>query len=509
MSYDRNPPEPKADMTRRTVLKGTATSAILASTGLTAAGSSSALPVSITVAGEQFRNGQLASADLTKAYLGGIEKLQPQLNAFISVLAEEALRTAAERDAELRSGKDRGPLHGIPVVVKDLFAMRGTRTTAGSKSMENRVTDHDATVVSRLREAGCVILGKTNMNELAAGLSGTNSHFGDTHNPWSLDRSPGGSSSGTAAAIAAGLCLGGLGTDTGGSIRIPAAWSGTTGIRPTFGLVSVHGAVPRSLSLDSVGPLARNVHDLALLLDAIAGFDPHDRTSTLFQPRQSYARALADGVRGIRIGIVKDYTFRDVEPEVATAVRGAADAFSRLGADVREIRIEPLEGRMDYGKLFNEILLYEFNQILGERYRATPNATELYGPIVQNNIAVGSKVPRDAYEARLAERPFLTAEVKEAFRNVDALLTPALPTSAPLLKASAQDFNRGRQFTIPFSYTALPSIVVPCGFSPDGLPIGLQIVGDHFQEARLFQIAAAYEAETPFRSKRPSTFYAG
>jgi aspartyl-tRNA(Asn)/glutamyl-tRNA(Gln) amidotransferase subunit A len=465
-----------------------------------------ALPASIAEAGKWLRDGSLKSLDLTRAYLACIDRLEPKLNMFLTLMKDEALRTAAERDAELAAGKDRGPLHGVPIVVKDLFEMAGTRTTVGSRAFENRVTDQTATVVRKLLDAGVVVLGKTNMNEFAAGVSGTNAAFGDTHNPWALEHSPGGSSSGTAAAITAGLCLGGPGTDTGGSIRVPASWCGITGIRPSFGLVSLHGVFPRSHSLDTVGPLARTVRDLALLLDAMSGFDPDDRNSSFAQPRESYTTELERGVRGLRFGIVKDYTYRDVDAPVAAAVREAAETFASMGAEIKEIRVEPLEGRLDYTKLFNGILLYEFNQILGERYRNTPNAKELYGPIVQNNIEVGAKVSRADYEERLKERPFLIAQVKAAFEQVDAMLTPALPTVAPLLKASAQDFGRGRQFTIPFSYTALPSVVVPCGFSSEKLPIGLQIVGNHFQETFLLRIAAAFEAQTGFHAQRPPVF---
>src|SRR5229473_4535900 len=279
--------------TRRTVLAGIAAGGVSAVLKAAPAVARAAdLPTTIAEAGTRFRSGDLTSLDLTKAYLTGIEKLEPQLNAFIAVLKEEALKTATERDAELRAGRDRGRLHGVPIVVKDLFEMRGTRTTVGSKAFKDRATDRDATVVRKLLDAGVVVLGKTNMNEFAAGVSGTNATFGDTHNPWNLERSPGGSSSGTGAAITAGLCLGGPGTDTGGSIRVPASWLGITGIRPTFGLVSLDGVYPRSRSLDCVGPLARNVHDLALLLDVMAGFDPKDPNSAWAQPRTSYATRL-------------------------------------------------------------------------------------------------------------------------------------------------------------------------------------------------------------------------
>ncbi len=502
-------------LNRRDVLAGASAAAgilaVAGTSGRALAGGASAgkdgLPKSVVEAGKLFRSGSLTSKQLTEAYLSGIEKLEPQLNAFISVLNEEALRTAAERDEELKNGKDRGPLHGIPIVIKDLMDVEGTKTTVGSEAFKDRQSTSDATVVRKLKEAGCILLGKTNMNAFAAGVSGTNSTFGDTHNPWDLDRSPGGSSSGTGAAIAANLCLGGPGTDTGGSIRVPASWLGIAGIRPTFGLVSLKGLYPRSLSLDTTGPLAHNVRDLAIFLDAMAGFDPEDKNSALAQPRVSYTAALKDGVKGLRIGIVDNYTYANVDEPVAAAVKEAAKTFKDLGAEIVPIKVKPLEGQLDYAKLFSEILLYEFNQILGDQFRSTPDAERLFGPIVTDNIAKGSKVTTEQYESRIRERPFVIAEVKEAFRSVDALLTPSLPTTAPLLKAAAKDFGRGRQFTIPFSYTALPSVAIPCGFSPEGLPIGMQLVGNHFQEALLLRMAAAFEDATEFHKRRPPIFF--
>lgn len=464
------------------------------------------LPSSITEAGRRFRDGSITSEALTQHYFDCNAQYEPKLNAYILQLKDEALTTARARDAELAAGKDRGPLHGIPIVVKDLYDMSGKPTTVGSKAFRDRIVSGEATVVRKLQDAGVVILGKTNMNEFAAGISGTNTEFGDTHNPWGLDRSPGGSSSGTGALLAAGMCLGGTGTDTGGSIRVPASWCGIAGIRPTFGLVSLTGVFPRSLTLDTAGPLARNVRDLAILLDVMAGFDPKDPNSALAQPHGSYTDDLDRGVNGLRLGIIKDYTYRDVDPAVADAVKAAADVLSGLGAKIVETEIQPLGGRLDYNKLFSDVLLYEFNQILGERYRNTPNAKELYGPIVQNNIDVGSKVPHEVYEQRVRERPYIIAEVKSAFKQVDALLTPALPTTAPLLRASAQDYGRGRQFTIPFSYTALPSVVVPCGFDAQGLPIGLQVIGDHFQETLLLRIGMAFEHAVTYLSRRPPVY---
>ena len=496
---------------RRDVLAGASAAALAAGTGAlgfpnSAHAQSTQLPQSVGAAADAFRAGDLSSRELTQAYLDCIHQFEPQLNAFITILDDEALATAEERDAELGAGEDRGPLHGVPIVVKDLFEVAGTRTTVGSEAFADRMSDSDATLVRKLKDAGCVILGKTNMNAFAAGVSGTNSTFGDVHNPWDLERSPGGSSSGTGAAIAAGLCLGGPGTDTGGSIRVPASWLGIAGIRPTSGVVSLKGVYPRSLSLDTAGPLARNVRDLAIYLDVMAGYDPEDPNSALAQSRLSYTDGLGDGVEGLRIGLVENYSLTNIDPPVEAAIRDAADTFADLGAEIVDVKVPPLEGQLDYAALFSEILLYEFNQILGDQFRATPDAERLFGPIVAANIAEGAAVTREQYEARITERPRIIAEVKSAFDTVDAFLTPSLPTTAPLLSAAAQDFGRGRQFTIPFSYTALPCVAIPCGFSPEDLPIGLQLVGNHFQEALLLRMAAAFEGASSVSDRHPPIF---
>lgn len=505
----------KNELNRREMLAGASGAALAAGAGsLGFVGRANAQPVSglpqsVVEAGDAFRSGALSSLKLTQTYLDCIKEFEPKLNAFISILEDEAITTAEARDAELAASQDRGPLHGIPIVVKDLFEVNGTLTTVGSEAFADRMSDSDATVIRKLKDAGCIILGKTNMNAFAAGVSGTNSTFGDVHNPWDLKRSPGGSSSGTGAAIAAGLCLGGPGTDTGGSIRVPASWVGIVGIRPSSGLVSLNGVYPRSHSLDTAGPLARNIRDLAIFLDVMAGYDPDSPISSLAQPRLSYTETLERGVRGLRIGLVKNYSLTEIDAPVEAAVRAAADTFTSLGAEIVEIKVPLLQGELNYAALFSEILLYEFNQILGDQFRSTPDAERLFGPIVTSNIADGSAVTRAQYEARISERPAVLAEMKTVFDSVDAILTPSLPTTAPLLDAAAQDFGRGRQFTIPFSYTGLPSVAVPCGFSPDGLPIGLQLVGDHFQEALLLQMAAAFEGATDFGMQRPPIFCGG
>ena len=492
---------------RRIVLAGLASAgvALLASplagcAGPSVAARSGDLPDSIAEAARGLRARKFSCEDLTLAYLRGINELQPKLNAFITVTAEQALNQARRLDAELHAGKDRGLLHGIPIVHKDLYDTRGVRTTVGSEFFKDRVPSADATVVARMAQAGVVLLGKTNMNEFAAGVSGTNAFFGDAHNPWDLTRSPGGSFSGTGAAIAAGLCLGGTGSDTGGSIRVPASWGNITGIRPTFGRVSLSGVYPRAYSLDVAGPLGRSVADVAALLQAMVGYDPSYKDSVK-SPDEDFSADLGTGARGLRIGIIENYTYRDVDSDVALAVEEASRTLARLGATVVPVRIPMLAGPLEYSSLF-DILLYEFNQILGPEYRATANK-KLFGSIVQGNIARGAKVSPEFYYKALAERVQQKAQFREVFKQVDALLTPTLPIVAPVLSASGDTYDRGRQFMLPFSWVGVPSISVPCGFDGKGLPIGMQIIGDEMRESLLLRIAAAYEGEAAFQRRRP------
>jgi aspartyl-tRNA(Asn)/glutamyl-tRNA(Gln) amidotransferase subunit A len=430
--------------------------------------------------------------------------LEPKLNAFITRTNDLALKTAAQMDAELKAGKDRGPLHGISIVHKDLYDTAGIPTTVGSEFFRKRIPTEDATVVRKLREAGTVMLGKTNMNEFAAGVSGTNQFYGDIHNPYALDRSPGGSSSGTGATIVAGLCLGGTGSDTGGSIRVPASWLNIAGIRPTYGRVSLFGVYPRAYSLDVAGPLARTVKDVALMLNAMAGYDSKYPFS-IQAPNEDFTTDLQKGIKGLRLGVIENYTFRDIDPDVSDAVRAAIDKLAGLGAEVKNVKIPLFGGSLEYSSLFN-MLLYEFNQILGDQFRATPNRKEVFGPIVQGNIDRGMQITKEAYEKAKKERPRQIAEVKKVFGEVDALLTPTMPTVAPLLAGATKDYDRGRQFTLPFSWTGLPSVSVPCGFNPNGLPIGLQIVGNELQESLLLRVAAAYEEATKFYKRRPPVY---
>lgn len=467
---------------------------------------SAGLPCTIAEAGEWLRSGRMSCQELTTSYLSRIAELEPRLSAFITLMSEQALGVAAERDADLSAGRDLGPLHGIPIVVKDIFDTRGVRTTVGSRLFENRVPAEDADVVERLKAAGTVLLGKTNMNEFAAGVTGTNEAYGHTHNPWMSGRSPGGSSGGSGAAVAAGLCLGATATDTGGSIRIPASWCGIAGIRPTHGLVSLKGVYARSYSLDVAGPLAPSVADLAILLDAmVSGETPPDRSGSAL-PHGRYVATLQTAIAGVRLGIVKNYTYSGVDAEVAAAVRSAAETLSELGAEIVEIVVPALEDGADCTRLFNSVLLYEFNQILGNEYRATPHRQEVFGSIVQRNIADGEKICKEDYDEALRRRAALAEDIRQAFESVDALLTPAQPMVAPPLHAPPKVFARGRQFALPFSLAGLPSAVITCGFSSEGLPVGLQIVGDRLEDALILRVASAFEAGTDWHRRRPRIF---
>lgn len=442
------------------------------------------LPATIAEAGRQMRNGLLTSEVLVKHYLERIKILNPQLNAFITITEDLALETAATLDAELKSG-DRGPLHGIPIVLKDNIDTAGIKTSVGSQYFRNRLPKEDASVIQRLQAAGVVLLGKTSMDEFASGILGRNQFYGDTRNAWNLNHSPGGSSSGTACAIAAGFCLGGIGTDTGGSIRVPASWSGIVGLRPTHGLVSLAGVYPRAASIDVAGPLAGCVDDIAILLDAIAGYAARDTHSVYRQNQGSYTDDLKKGVSGLRLGLVKNYTFR-VDPEVARAIQAAVNTFIELGAKV--VPVESLWLKFNRAA-FSHIVLYEFNQSLG-KYRAAAEQ-DIFGSTVRHNLDLGEKISQATYEQAQIIKQLQTVQLKKVFGTVDALLTPTMPIVAPLLTGSIDEC---RQFMLPFSFTGVPAVSIPCGFSADGLPIGLQIIGNHFEEALILRIAAAIAA---------------
>jgi aspartyl-tRNA(Asn)/glutamyl-tRNA(Gln) amidotransferase subunit A len=460
---------------------------------------------SITQVAARLRAGELTCVGLAERCLARISALQPKLNAFITVTGDRALARARERNAELESGRDRGPLHGIPIVHKDCYDTAGIRTTVGAEIFRTRVPQSDATIVQRLEQAGAVMLGKTQMNEFAAGMSGKNPFFGDARNPWDTKRAAGGSSSGSACAVAAGLCLGASGTDGGGSIRLPAAWTGIVGLRPTFGRVSKAGAFPRSFSFDCAGPLAASVADLALLLQAMAGHDARDPHSVA-DPVPSYTINSRTDLRGLKLGMVRDFSLHEVDDDVAQALGNALGVLANLGAEVREVIVPALAAGFDYRAIF-DILLYEFNQILGAEYQAAPMREQRFGPVVRANLERGAAISAEAYRAALGARARFMDDVRRAFSTLDALITPTAPMTALQLDAPDADFDRARQFTIPFSLAGLPAISVPCGVDHGGLPVGMQIVGNHLQEPLVLRIAAAYEAATEFHFSSRSQYH--
>ncbi|MBD2184589.1 amidase [Aerosakkonema funiforme] len=432
------------------------------------------LPLTITEAGKLIRKNLLTSQSLVKHYLDRIATLNPTLNAFITVTENQALQTAAILDAELKAGKDRGKLHGIPIVIKDNMDTSGIATTVGSKIFRDRIPNTNATIIDKLRSAGAILLGKTNLSELAADVSGRNIFFGDTHNAWKQNHSPGGSSSGTASAIAAHLCLGGIGSDTGGSIRIPASWSGIVGLRPTYGAISLNGIFPRVPSFDTVGPMANCVADAIILWNAIADSDKISVSATQ--------------LKGLRLATIKNYSFRGVDREVAEAIYRSITLLKQLQIEIVNIEVPFLEKEFDV-EIYNTICNYEFYQIL-QNYIGNPDN---FGEKVRKDLEKGMKIAQSAYAKAQEIRRSQTAKFLEIFTQIDALLVPTTPTVAPLLTADSKIFQFSRRFILPFSFTGVPAISVPCGFSQNGLPIGLQIIGPPSAEAVLLKVAAALE----------------
>jgi len=451
------------------------------------------MPRTIVEAGAKLRRGELSCVELTQRYLARISALQPRINAFIAVTAERALAAARGLDDDLRTGRDRGPLHGIPIVHKDCFDVVGTATTAGAALYRDRFPTEDALVVRRLEAAGAITLGKTNMNELAAGTSGCNVHFGDVHNPWNLALSPGGSSSGTAAAIAAGLCLGGTGSDAGGSIRVPAACTGLVGLRPTRGLVPLQGCIPRTRTYDVVGPLAGCVHDCALLLQAMTSAQPAaPRPFDPLSEGDACAAAAARGLQGRRLGIVESFGWEGAAPEVRSCLQACLDALERAGAHLQPVRVDAWTAGPTLNELM-DIMLYEFVDLMSDELAGRDDLDHLLGPVVRANLAAGRKVGRSRYERLVGLREDAVRSASAALADVDAIVVPAMTTLPPRLDAPATEFDRARETMLPVSFVGLPAIVLPCGQSASGLPVGIQLVGRERAEPALLALAAAIE----------------
>jgi aspartyl-tRNA(Asn)/glutamyl-tRNA(Gln) amidotransferase subunit A len=445
------------------------------------------------------RQKKLSPVELTRACLVRIEALNPVLNAFITVTAESALAQARVAEAELQRGTSRGPLHGVPVALKDLVDTAGVRTTAGSALFKDYVPREDAAVVQRLRHAGAVLLGKLNMHEVAFGPNTkSTSFFGPVCNPWDIKRISGGSSGGSAAAVAAGLCFAALGSDTGGSIRQPAAFCGVVGLMPSYGRVSTRGALPLSRSADHLGPMTRSVVDSALMLQAIAGYDPADVTS-YDMPVPDFAGGLrrSQHVR-IRIGVARNYFNEGLDPEIKEAVDSAVSMFVKLGAEIHEVTVPISQART---VIQAEAFAYHAPTIA-----KTP---ELYLPETLGKLRLGAAIDTDTYVTARLGLDQLRRNAPALFRQVDVLLTPTTPVPPPETSALPTTFedimaNDGVLWrnTRPFNLLAFPTIAIPCGFTRSGLPIGLQLSGAPWQEAELLRIAQTYEQAAQWRTRR-------
>ena len=477
---------------RREFLKSSLATGTLVMTGAPVFGKSDDLSsLSLVEASRLVRKKSVSPVELTRSCLSRIERLNPKLNAFITVTAEQSLAQARELENERQRGRWRGPLHGIPIALKDNIDTAGVRTTAASAVFADRTPTEDAEVVRRLRAAGAVIVGKLNMHEFAYGTTSVFSHFGPVHNPWGLDRIAGGSSGGSGAAVAASLCYGAIGTETGASIRLPAACCGVVGLKPTYGLVSARGLVPVSWSFDNVGPICRTVHDTALLLSAIAGYDPEDGGS-VNAPQSDYAEQLRLKTTSLRLGKQSSTFYEKLDPQIEAAMNKALVVLSRLTAGVREVKLPP----PDLAWSVVDAEAYAFHKPLLAK---TP---ELYHPETRKDLQSAAKVMMTEYIQGCRDLDRLRRVIGRAFTDVDLLVSPTMPRP-PLAIAECREAFQMPSSSEDFSGYGIPSISIPCGFTDSGLPIGLQISGPRLGEAKVLGLAYAYEQATDWHRRRP------
>lgn len=451
---------------------------------------------------------ELSPVEVTEAALAQADRLQPTLNTFITLLHEQARRQAKEQEAALMRGEYRGPLHGVPIGIKDNIATAGIRTTVGSKVLTDHIPEEDAHVVSRCKAAGAIIIGKENLEEFAAGSTSNNLHYGAVHNPWHVAHIPGGSSGGGGANVAACVTFASLGTDLGGSVRGPANFCGVVGLKQTFGRVSQRGLMVTSFNGDHIGPITRSVRDSALMLQAIAGYDPLD-PSTVPVPVPDFSAMLGRDLRGLKMGIPSNYYFDIIDPEVETAVRQAISALTDLGVERREVNLPSMAyaGALRIAAMADGIVTHE-------PYLATHRRD--YGPTVLYRTLAGQFVLGRDYAKAMKVQRLIKEEYARVLQDVDFLVTPAAPVAAWRIDADTVVLNgesypvRGpgsgmtARCTSPSNATGLPAMSVPCGFTSAGLPIGLQLIGRPFEEALLFQVAHGYESVSPSRGRRPA-----
>jgi aspartyl-tRNA(Asn)/glutamyl-tRNA(Gln) amidotransferase subunit A len=448
---------------------------------------------SLTELSTLLARGDISSRMLTQACLARIDALDARLHAFIDVYRDDALRLADAADLERRAHAPRGPLHGIPVALKDVFCTRGVRTTCGSTLFADHVPGHDSAVAEKLAAAGAVLIGKLNMHELAYGITSNNPHFGAVRNPWNTGCVPGGSSGGSGAAVAAGMVFMAMGTDTGGSIRIPASFCGTVGLKPTFGRVSRYGVLPLDFSLDHMGPLTRSVRDAAVVLEAIAGFDPRDDTSSR-RPVESYVPADGCSIQGLRIGVPRNFYCERVEPDVASAVAAALDRAAALGARLVPLRVPDIAAINAVGRV---ILLAEASALMEPHL----DRRDRFGADVLALFDQGRLLPATDYVNAQRLRRLAQREFRKLWTEVDCLFIPTTPNTAPAIGQATLAIDgemedvrlASTRFVRGINVLGLPALSLPCGLDERGLPIGLQIVGPEFAEATVLRAGAALE----------------
>lgn len=458
------------------------------------------IDLSISEAAELLRHKKISPVDLATACLDRIERLNPLLNAFITVTHESAIAQARVAEDEIQHGQWRGPLHGIPIGLKDLIDTAGVRTTCGSALFADRVPTEDAEVVQRLKRAGAVLLGKQNLQEFAYGGTSASSHFGPVHNPWNPNHIAGGSSGGSAAAVAAGMCFAAIGSDTGGSIREPAAFCGIVGLKPTYGRVSTRGVFPLSWSLDHVGPLCRNVRDAALMLETIAGYDALDVTCVDW-PTEQYVSALnskTDFRIGVRIGLARQIFFEGLDRDIELAINEAIEVIRRMALEVVEVLLPSVP---------TAVVAPEVYAIHKDYFTNSP---ELYRPWMRERLAQAAAADTAAYVTDRFALERLRRTVNDVFAEVDLLITPTTPVppitieealNMPTPPPPGEVWLRN---TRPFNAYGLPTISIPCGFTSAGLPIGLQIAGPRFGEGRVLAFAHAFEQATDWHTRAPT-----
>jgi len=445
--------------------------------------------------GARYRRRELSPVEVTHALLAQIERLDPVLHAFVTLTADRALTDARAAEEALGRGDGRALL-GIPVAHKDIYLTRGIRTTGGSALLADWIPEDDATCVQRWREAGTVLLGKLITHEFAFGIQFPGHRFPPARNPWNLDHIPGGSSSGSGAALAAGLVSGATGSDTGGSIRGPAAFCGIVGLKPTYGRVSRAGVLALSWTLDHTGPMARTVEDCAYLLQAMAGHDPADPASSR-APVDDYLAPLARDIRGVRIGVPRAYFFEGIDPEIERAFEDALETLGRLGAEVRDVQIPSLHATHSF-------LLILMAEAFAYHERDIRQHPELYGDVLRERILTGALVTAAEYTQAQRIRAQICRETADVLREVDVLVTPTtLKPATPFTLAQDPEFGFPKSNMPPFNLTGLPTLALPCGFSSSGLPLSLQVSGRAFDEGTVLRVGHAYEQATTWHTRRP------